>query len=125
MKTTKSSCIALFGALLPLGSVTVRAQAMQQAAGQSQADPNTAKKDKKETKAGAAADSSTALKKPRPNKPRTACRFLYRGAADVATAKKTAAQKAPPSSSAAWCGVNIDSGVLARAGMERRRRANT
>jgi len=52
MKTTKSSWIALFGALLVLaGSVAARAQATQQAGDQSQADPNTAKKDKKETKA--------------------------------------------------------------------------
>src|SRR5205807_2118059 len=49
MKTTKGLRIALFGALLLFaGSVTVLAQAAQQAGDQSQTDSNTVKKEREE-----------------------------------------------------------------------------
>ena len=94
MKTTNGLRIALFGALLLFaGSVTVLAQGAQQAGDQSQTDSNTAKKEKdKDTKAGAAAPASTG------------------------TSKATAAQKAPPASSAGMVWVNTDSGVYHKRG---------
>ena len=118
MKTTKSSWIALFGALLALdGSVAALAQATQQAGDQSQADPNTAKKDKKETKAGAAnksaaVDSSAALKKTISSKPSTSA--AAPGGAPAS--KTTTAQKSPPASGAGMVWVNTDSGVYHKPG---------
>jgi len=84
----------LFGALLLFaGSVTVLAQGAQQAGDQSQTDSNTAKKEKdKDTKAGAAAPATTG------------------------TSKATAAQKAPPASSAGMVWVNTESGVYHKRG---------
>ena len=92
MKTTKSLRIALFGALLLFaGNVLVRAQATQQTGDQSQADSSTVKKDK-DAKAGAAAPATTR------------------------TSKATAAQKAPPASSAGMVWVNTESGVYHKRG---------
>jgi hypothetical protein len=118
MKTTKSSWIALFGALLVLaGSVAARAQATQQAGDQSQVDPSTAKKDKKETKAGAAdksaaVDSSAASKKTISSKPSTSA--AAPGGAPAS--KTTTAQKSPPASGAGMVWVNTDSGVYHKPG---------
>jgi len=91
MKTTRSLWIALFGALLLAGSVTVLAQAAQQSGDQSQPGCNTDKKDK-HTKAGAAPPAT------------------------AATSKATPAQKTPPASSAGVVWVNTESGVYHKRG---------